>query len=78
MKEYVITVTEVLRRAVIVEADNKQAALEKVMTAYRAGEIVLGSEDFIGSAEFRDETAKHLFSDQRNRQINDHERRNYK
>lgn len=43
-----IKITEKLVRVVSVEADNKDEARQKVDDLYRAGEIVLTADDFVG------------------------------
>lgn len=43
-----IKITERLVQVVSVEADNKDAARQKVDDLYRAGEIVLTADDFVG------------------------------
>lgn len=48
MKEFEVTVTETLQRAVKVEADSKDDAIQMVEDMYRDSEIILDSEDYAG------------------------------
>lgn len=52
MKKYIVEVSEVLQRMVVVEAENANDAQNIVRLAYRDEHIVLDSNDFIGEAEF--------------------------
>ena len=44
--KYKVNVEEILSRVIEVEADNEDAAEEKVKTMYKEQIIVLGAEDF--------------------------------
>lgn len=55
LKTFYISVTETLNRIVEVQAEDKYEAIQKVTDAYRDGQIVLDSDDFV-VAEFNDET----------------------
>lgn len=55
MKTFYIAITETLNRIVEVHAEDKYEAIQKVTDAYRDGQIVLDSDDFV-VAEFNDET----------------------
>lgn len=55
MKTFYIAITETLSRIVEVHAEDKYEAIQKVTDAYRDGQIVLDSDDFV-VAEFNDET----------------------
>ena len=44
--KYRVNVEEIISRIVEVEADNEDAAEEKVKTMYREQKIILGAEDF--------------------------------
>ena len=57
MKTFYISVTETLNRIVEVHAKDSGEALQKAEDAYYNGEIVLDSEDFVGT-DFNDETEK--------------------
>lgn len=46
MPRYGISVREILKRTVIVEADNIDAAIEKVEAAVNRDEIILDADDF--------------------------------
>jgi hypothetical protein len=50
--KYDIEITETLQKTVTVEAEDPEAAMEKVMADYRAGEIVLGGDDMVGDPSF--------------------------
>lgn len=55
MKTFYIAITETLNRIVEVHAEDKYEAIQKATDAYRDGQIVLDSDDFV-VAEFNDET----------------------
>lgn len=55
LKTFYISVTETLNRIVEVHAEDKYEAIQKATDAYRDGQIVLDSDDFV-VAEFNDET----------------------
>lgn len=55
MKTFYIAITETLNRIVEVHAEDKYEAIQKATDAYRDGQIVLNSNDFV-VAEFNDET----------------------
>lgn len=55
MKTFYIAITETLSRIVEVHAEDKYEAIQKATDAYRDGQIVLDSDDFV-VAEFNDET----------------------
>ena len=48
--KYCLAVEEVLRREVVVEADDLETAKEVLEKAYRKEEIVLGAEDVVPDA----------------------------
>ena len=48
MRKYSVFIREELVREVIVEAESKEAAIEKVEDQYEAGEHILDADDFIG------------------------------
>lgn len=48
--KYCLAVEEVLRREVVVEADNLETAKEVLEKAYRKEEIILGAEDVVPDA----------------------------
>lgn len=45
--KYLIEVTEILQRTILVEAEASDEAKEKVEDAYRSENIVLDSDDFV-------------------------------
>lgn len=47
-KKYRVAVTEALRRVVIVEAEDEDAAHQRVTDAWHNGEVILTEEDFHG------------------------------
>ena len=51
--KYAVTVTEVLEKRVVVEADDIEDAIEKVQMAYDASEIVLDYSDYHGSMDIK-------------------------
>ena len=55
MKTFYIAITETFNRIVEVHAEDKYEAIQKATDAYRDGQIVLDSDDFV-VAEFNDET----------------------
>ena len=55
MKTFYIAITETFNRIVEVHAEDKYEAIQKATDAYRDGQIVLNSNDFV-VAEFNDET----------------------
>ena len=60
-KTFYISITETLNRIVEVQAENEYEAIQKVSSAYYAGDIVLDSEDFVDT-EFEDDTERLLES----------------
>lgn len=57
--EFIITVTETLKRTIIAEAESSEEALAMVREAYNEGSIVLDSGDYYNTVEFKDETKKY-------------------
>lgn len=55
MKTFYIAITETFNRIVEVHAEDEYEAIQKATDAYRDGQIVLDSDDFV-VAEFNDET----------------------
>ena len=55
MKTFYIAITETLNRIVEVHAEDKYEAIQKATDAYRDGQIILDSDDFV-VAEFNDAT----------------------
>lgn len=55
METFYIAITETFNRIVEVHAEDKYEAIQKATDAYRDGQIVLDSDDFV-VAEFNDET----------------------
>lgn len=51
--KYAVSVTEVLERRVVVEANNADDALDKVQMAYDTSEIVLDYSDYHGDMNIR-------------------------
>lgn len=49
MSKYTIEITETLQRAILIEAESEEVALEKVRTMYENEEVVLDSDDFVGT-----------------------------
>ena len=49
MSKYTIEITETLQRTISIEAESEEMALEKVRTMYETEEIVLDSDDFVGT-----------------------------
>ena len=49
MKQYIVYISETLARAVEVEAENEDDALEQVQELYDNGDIVLSADDFNGT-----------------------------
>lgn len=47
MKEFYAIVTEILSRPVVVKAETKEEAEQKVIDAYYHGEFVLDASDFV-------------------------------
>lgn len=47
MKEFYAIVTEILSRPVVVKAETKEEAEQKVIDAYYHGEFVLDAADFV-------------------------------
>lgn len=60
-KTFYISITETLNRIVEVRAENEYEAIQKVSSAYYAGDIVLDSEDFVDT-EFENDTERLLES----------------
>ena len=56
MKQYVITITETLKRAIVVDAESEEKAIDAVQEKYRNGKIILDSDDFQPPAEFKNES----------------------
>lgn len=52
MKTYKVTITEVLRRTIEVEAETSDDAIDMVEEGYRAEEYVLDYSDFV-NVEFK-------------------------
>ena len=48
MKRYYVSVTEILSRAVSVDAESEKEAVQKVQDAYNNSKIILDSDDFCG------------------------------
>lgn len=46
MKKFSISIQEILEREVVIEAENKRDAMDKIKQMYKDEEIVLDSEDF--------------------------------
>ena len=61
MKTFYIAITETLNRIVEVHAEDKYEAIQKATDAYRDGQIVLDSDDFV-VAEFNDETEETIYN----------------
>ena len=57
--EFIITITETLKRTIIAEAESSEEALDMVREAYNEGSIVLDSGDYYNTVEFKDETKKY-------------------
>ena len=55
MKTYKVTITEILRRTIEVEAETSDDAIDMVEDGYRAEEYVLDYSDFV-NVEFKIET----------------------
>lgn len=55
MKTYKVTITEILRRTIEVEAETSDDAINMVEDDYRAEEYVLDYSDFV-NVEFKIET----------------------
>lgn len=51
-KKFIVRVQELLRRDVLVEAENASEAEEKVRDMYANTEIVLTSDDYYGEVDF--------------------------
>ncbi len=49
MKKYKVTITETLERAVEVEAEDYEDAIDSVESEYHSGNIVLYAEDYTGT-----------------------------
>ena len=49
MKKYKVAVTEILRRVVLVEAENEDQAYQRTSDAWYNGEINLVAEDYQGT-----------------------------
>ena len=49
MSKYTIEITETLQRSILIEAESEEMALEKVRTMYENEEVVLDSDDFVGT-----------------------------
>lgn len=47
MKKFSISIQEILEREVVVEAENRLEAMDKIKQMYKDEEIVLNSEDFL-------------------------------
>lgn len=47
MKEYVITITEVLERTVFINADNQEEAHERARADWNNGAFILDADDFV-------------------------------
>lgn len=46
--KYTVVIEEILRKEVVIEAENSEEAKEIAEALYRKGEIVLDAGDFIG------------------------------
>ena len=46
MKEYKVVIKEILKKTVIVEAENKSDALNKAEEQWKAGEYILDADHF--------------------------------
>ncbi len=51
-RKFNIEITETLQKTIEVEADNKEAAMHKVMKMYKNEEVILNDNDFI-DVDFR-------------------------
>ena len=51
--KYTVTVTEILERRVVVEAEDEYDAVDKVHMAYDASEIVLDYSDYHGDMNIK-------------------------
>lgn len=56
MKQLVITVKEILKRAIVVNAESEEEAITAVQQKYRDQKIILDSDDFQPPAEFKNES----------------------
>ena len=63
MKEYDVKITEILKKTVTVQAENRDAAEEQVKTAYYNSEHILDAENFTG-VEFRTEAEREIQQEQ--------------
>lgn len=59
MEKFVISITESLKRSIVVEAKTSYEAIERVQNLYHNGRIVLVDEDSTPYTEFTDETDEH-------------------
>lgn len=55
MPKFKVHVEEQLARTFIVEASDETEAEQRVIDAYRACDIVLNADDFVGEVEFKTE-----------------------
>jgi len=46
MEKFIVTITETLEKEICIKAKDGFDALDKVRSKYKAGDIVLGSDDF--------------------------------
>lgn len=49
MIKYKIEITETLQKQISVEANSKSEAMGKVSQMYKNEDVILGSEDFVGT-----------------------------
>lgn len=56
MPKFKVVVEEQLARTFIVEASDETEAEQRVIDAYKAEDIVLNADDFVGSVEFKTES----------------------
>ena len=55
MKTYNISITEVLKTTVDVQAETLEEAIQNVKDRYRDSEIILTADDFTGQVTFEEE-----------------------
>lgn len=49
MTSYTVVITEVLEKEILVHAESEREAEEWVRGQYRKGEIILGTDDYVGT-----------------------------
>ena len=54
MKDYVIVVEEKLRKAIVIHAESKREAIQKIQDSYDKEKIILSAEDFFITNIFDD------------------------